>query len=193
MPSSSEGRRYCTETGPSGAFSGSFHPAMWSYGMMPWQQPPVQAQPYPYPMHPVPYPVVMNPRMNSVTAPWFHANDNYTSLPPKPKLETEDLKPFAQVKPARRFSDPGPVENCDDSPSPVDDKPASDHEDELEPSETQLFAGTNLNVFVKSYVLLINLFSNLTNYKRFTLLNQKKRVRTNSLRIYCKSCARHGT
>jgi len=140
MPSSSEGRRYCTETGPSGAFSGSFHPAMWSYGMMPWQQPPVQAQPYPYPMHPVPYPVVMNPRMNSVTAPWFHANDNYTSLPPKPKLETEDLKPFAQVKPARRFSDPGPVENCDDSPSPVDDKPASDHEDELEPSETQLFA-----------------------------------------------------
>lgn len=127
---------------PSPQMPGFCNPAMWSYGMMQWQQPPIQAQHYPYQMHAVPYPVMM-PRMS--TNQWFPA-DNYTSLPPKAKPETEDLQHISATKPTRRFSDPGPdvgnipAENIEDSSS-VNNKQSFDEDDVLEPAEAQMFLG----------------------------------------------------
>jgi len=121
---------------------GYCNPAMWSYGMMQWQQPPGQAQQYPYQMHAVPYPVMM-PRMSG--APWYPV-DNYTSLPPKAKPETEDMRHLSAVKPTRRFSDPGPDVGCipsenvenEELPS-MNNKESVDEDDVLEPAEAQMF------------------------------------------------------
>lgn len=141
---------------PSSQMPAFCNPAMWSYGMMQWQQPPVQAQHYPFQMHAVPYPVMM-PRMS--TNPWFPA-DNYTSLPPKAKPESEDLRNFSPSKPARRFSDPGPdvtnipTENTEDSSS-VNNKQSFDEDDVLEPAEAQMFLGMSLT---KSFKRILKIF-----------------------------------
>lgn len=94
MPSSIGGRNRSIDQ-----LAGSCTPAMWPYGMLPWQH----GQQFAYPM---PFPVMM-PQM---TPAWFPL-DNFASLPPKAKLDADEpvSETFQTSKPTRRFSDPGPA------------------------------------------------------------------------------------
>ena len=108
MPSMSEGRNRSLDR-----LSGfchqvpNMHTAMpTAFGMLPWQQA-THPQQYAYPM---PFPVVM-PQINPHPQ-WSFPVDNFASLPPKAKIENGDCSSPIQepvVKPARRYSDPGPI------------------------------------------------------------------------------------
>jgi hypothetical protein len=148
MPSMSEGRNRSLDR-----LSGFCHqvPNMYTamptaFGMLPWQQA-THPQQYAYPM---PFPVVM-PQINPHPQ-WSFPVDNFASLPPKAKIENGDCSSPIQepvVKPARRYSDPGPILSDEEREKLESNVNAKTKEETPQPEEdvfyceTQLFAGTS--------------------------------------------------